>query len=165
MDAVSAGKVHLSTVLKFEEKAHIRAEKHEHLRGRNNTTSCRSPTRDSDTKSIKNELKEKRQREFLRRRSVSPEMCGSKSAERRSTRRASPRIFKMKSYTSETVNTNIQNSPTANGHLAIISETSDAPSTSKWVNDSKYTFSSHCSSQIPTILCSLFLRLHYGQRL
>lgn len=134
MDAVSAGKVHLSTVLKFEEKAHIRAEKHEHLRGRNNTTSCRSPTRDSDTKSIKNELKEKRQREFLRRRSVSPEMCGSKSAERRSTRRASPRIFKMKSYTSETVNTNIQNSPTANGHLAIISETSDAPSTSKWAS-------------------------------
>uniref|UniRef100_A0A1A8LCJ2 TRAF3 interacting protein 3 n=1 Tax=Nothobranchius pienaari TaxID=704102 RepID=A0A1A8LCJ2_9TELE len=58
----------------FDQKADYRAEKREHLRGRNNVTLCRSPTRDDDTRQIKNQLKEKRQQEFLRRRSMSPEL-------------------------------------------------------------------------------------------
>uniref|UniRef100_A0A8C6WQG4 TRAF3 interacting protein 3 n=1 Tax=Neogobius melanostomus TaxID=47308 RepID=A0A8C6WQG4_9GOBI len=134
MDAVASGKVHLST-LNFEEKSLIRAEQHEHRRGRNNTTSCRSPTREIDTKLIKNELKEKRQLEFLKRRSVSPEMCGSKSGERQAKRRASPRIFTMRRYTSESVDTNAS-SPATNGRPVIISERSlsESPSSSKWTS-------------------------------
>uniref|UniRef100_A0A3B4A4D5 Uncharacterized protein n=1 Tax=Periophthalmus magnuspinnatus TaxID=409849 RepID=A0A3B4A4D5_9GOBI len=132
MDAVAAGKVHLST-LNFEEKSLIRAEQHELLRGKNNTTSCRSPTREFDTKSIKNELKEKRQLEFLKRRSLSPEMCGSKSTERRTQRRSSPRIFKLRRYTSESEN--IEQS-TANGCAALTLQRSlsESPTSSKWVN-------------------------------
>ncbi|KAJ0064170.1 hypothetical protein NL108_001480 [Boleophthalmus pectinirostris] len=132
MDTVTAGKVHLST-LNFEEKSLIRAEQHELLRGKNNTTSCRSPTREFDTKSIKNELKEKRQLEFLKRRSVSPEMCGSRLAERQSKRRASPRIFKMRRSSSEYIE---QSSPTVNGLPALILQRSlsETPSTSKWTS-------------------------------
>ncbi|XP_033825453.1 TRAF3-interacting JNK-activating modulator [Periophthalmus magnuspinnatus] len=130
MDAVAAGKVHLST-LNFEEKSLIRAEQHELLRGKNNTTSCRSPTREFDTKSIKNGLKEKRQLEFLKRRSLSPEMCGSKSTERRTQRRSSPRIFKLRRYTSESEN--IEQS-TANGCAALTLQRSlsESPTSSKW---------------------------------
>lgn len=134
MDTLAAGKVHLSA-LNFEEKSLIRAEQHEHRRGRNNTTSCRSPTREIDTKSIKNELKEKRQLEFLKRRSVSPEMCGSKSGERQSKKRASPRTFTTRRNTSETVNAN-ESSPAANGRPVTILERSlsESLSSSKWTS-------------------------------
>lgn len=60
----------------FDQKVEIRAERHEHLRGRKNVTFCRSPTRDSETVRIKMELKEKRHQDFLRRRPVSPEPPG-----------------------------------------------------------------------------------------
>lgn len=60
----------------FDQKVETRAEWHEQLRGRNNVTSCRSPTRESETLRIKTELKEKRHLDFLRRRSVSPEAPG-----------------------------------------------------------------------------------------
>lgn len=134
MDTLAAGKVHLPA-LNFEEKSLIRAEQHEHRRGRNNTTSCRSPTREIDTKSIKNELKEKRQLEFLKRRSVSPEMCGSKSGERQSKKRASPRTFTTRRSTSETVNTN-ETSPAANGRPVMILERSlsESLSSGKWTS-------------------------------
>lgn len=62
----------------FDRKADYRAERREYLRGRNNVTSCRSPTRELNTRQIKKELKQKRQWEFLRRRSVSPEPRSSK---------------------------------------------------------------------------------------
>lgn len=127
MDAVAFGKAHLN----FEEKSLIRAEQHEHRRARKNTTSCRSPTREIDTKSIKNELKEKRQLEFLKRRSMSPEMCGAKTAQRQ--KRTSPRIFNMRRFTSETVDTN-QSNLAANGQPILERSFSDSPSSSKWTS-------------------------------
>ncbi|KAE8293370.1 putative G-protein coupled receptor 61 Biogenic amine receptor-like G-protein coupled receptor [Larimichthys crocea] len=69
MDALAVSGLQLSPVKDFDQIVEIRAEKHAHLRGRNNVTSCRSPTREN-TKLIKNELKEKRHQEFLRRRSL-----------------------------------------------------------------------------------------------
>nr|XP_023994580.1 uncharacterized protein LOC112071360 [Salvelinus alpinus] len=60
-------------VKEYDQKSEQRAEKHEGLRGRNNITSCRSPTRELDTRWIKKELRRKRQQEFDIRRSVSPE--------------------------------------------------------------------------------------------
>ncbi|CAK6951319.1 TRAF3-interacting JNK-activating modulator [Scomber scombrus] len=141
MDALAVSGFQLSPVKGFDQKVEIRAEKHEHLRGRNNVTSCRSPTREFDTKLIKNELKEKRHLEFLRRRSVSPDLCGVKSTNC-SSKRKTPKTFAMKKYTSvrksETLYTNIQNTPTANGHPVMIltpnSSVSDGPSTSKWAS-------------------------------
>ncbi|TKS77494.1 TRAF3-interacting JNK-activating modulator [Collichthys lucidus] len=70
MDALAVSGLQLSPVKDFDQIVEIRAEKHAHLRGRNNVTSCRSPTREFNTKLMKNELKEKRHQEFLRRRSV-----------------------------------------------------------------------------------------------
>ncbi|XP_020560245.2 TRAF3-interacting JNK-activating modulator isoform X1 [Oryzias latipes] len=80
MDALTISGTHLSPEREFDRKVEIRAENHERLRGRNNVTLCRSPTRDFDSGQIKNELKEKRHQEFLRRRSVSPEPNRSKCA-------------------------------------------------------------------------------------
>ncbi|KAL6119781.1 traf3ip3 [Pungitius sinensis] len=59
MDALTVRGIQLPPVRPFERIVDIRAEKREHLRGRNNVTSCRSPTREVDTRRIKNELKEK----------------------------------------------------------------------------------------------------------
>uniref|UniRef100_A0A3P9IUC5 TRAF3 interacting protein 3 n=2 Tax=Oryzias latipes TaxID=8090 RepID=A0A3P9IUC5_ORYLA len=80
MDALTISGTHLFPEREFDRKVEIRAENHERLRGRNNVTLCRSPTRDFDSGLIKNELKEKRHQEFLRRRSVSPEPNRSKCA-------------------------------------------------------------------------------------
>lgn len=74
MEAPALGWVKLSPVNGFEQLAELRAQRHERLRGRNNATSCRSPMRDIDTKLIKDELKKKRHWEFLKRRSLSPEI-------------------------------------------------------------------------------------------
>ncbi|KAK2841125.1 hypothetical protein Q7C36_012704 [Tachysurus vachellii] len=52
----------------YEIKLEQRAVKHRNLGGRNNVTTCRSPTRDVDTKWVKNELHRKRQDEFSKRR-------------------------------------------------------------------------------------------------
>nr|XP_046220144.1 proteoglycan 4-like [Oncorhynchus gorbuscha] len=60
-------------VKEYDQKSEQRSEKHKGLRGRNNVTSCRSPTRELDTRWIKKELRRKRQQEFNIRRSVSPE--------------------------------------------------------------------------------------------
>ncbi|XP_040915810.1 TRAF3-interacting JNK-activating modulator [Toxotes jaculatrix] len=122
----------------FDQIVEVRAEKREHLRGRNNVTSCRSPTREFDTKHIKNELKEKRHLEFLRRRSVSPELCGLKSTRTK----PSPKTFSLKYHSSssklKTLPTNIQTSPTSNGHTKIIltpnRSITDGPVTSTWAS-------------------------------
>ena len=63
-----------SPIKEFDQKEEKRAEKYQHLRGRNNTTSCRSPPRDVDTRLIKHMLQHKRHLEFQRRRSGSPEL-------------------------------------------------------------------------------------------
>ncbi|KAK3566356.1 hypothetical protein QTP86_032324 [Hemibagrus guttatus] len=52
----------------YDIKLEQRAVKHRNLGDRNNVTTCRSPTRDVDTKWIKNELHRKRQDEFSKRR-------------------------------------------------------------------------------------------------
>ncbi|KAA8591156.1 hypothetical protein FQN60_002099, partial [Etheostoma spectabile] len=132
MDALAITGIQLSQVKHFDQIVDIRAEKREHLRGRNNVTSCRSPTREFDTRLIKNKLKEKRHLEFLRRRSVSPEPG-----------KLSPKTFSMKHHSaiskSEALHTNIQNTPTTNGrHPMMIltpnSSISDGSSTSNWAS-------------------------------
>lgn len=141
MDALTVSGIQLSPVRHFERMVDIRAEKREHLRGRNNVTSCRSPTREVDTRRIKNELKEKRQREFLRRRSVSPEACASNTTNYYSGQKRSPNTFSMKQYSSisksETLHTNVQYTPTADGKRTMFltpnSSVSGGQSTSNWV--------------------------------
>ncbi|KAM8754316.1 uncharacterized protein traf3ip3 [Acanthopagrus schlegelii] len=141
MAALAASGIHLYPVNDFDQIVAIRAERHENLRGRNNVTSCRSPTRGLNTRLIKDELKKKRQHEFLKRRSVSPEQSGSKSTNRFSKTKLST-LFSMahRSSTSEseTFYTNIQNTPTANGHPVMIltphSSVTDGPSTSNWAS-------------------------------
>uniref|UniRef100_UPI0037E7D683 TRAF3-interacting JNK-activating modulator n=1 Tax=Semicossyphus pulcher TaxID=241346 RepID=UPI0037E7D683 len=136
MDALVVTGVHLSPIKDFDRIVDFRAEKREHLRGRNNVTSCRSPTRDQESRLIKNELKEKRQREFLRRRSMSPELSSNHS----SKRKPSPKTLSMEYYSSvsksETLHTNVQNIPNSNGRPLMIltpnSSIADDPSTSKW---------------------------------
>ncbi|XP_061700622.1 TRAF3-interacting JNK-activating modulator isoform X2 [Syngnathoides biaculeatus] len=54
----------------FDRKVEIRAEKHEQLRRRTNATSCRIPAREWDTALLMQTLKNRRQVEFLRRRSL-----------------------------------------------------------------------------------------------
>ncbi|XP_068588909.1 TRAF3-interacting JNK-activating modulator isoform X2 [Cebidichthys violaceus] len=143
MDALTVKCIQLSPVKHFEQIVDIRAEKREQLRGRNNVTSCRSPTREFDTRLIKNELKEKRQLEFLRRRSVSPEPCGLNTTNYYSRRKPSPKTFLMKQYSpiskSETLHTNVQNTPTDNGRhtmkiLTPNSNVTECPSTSNWAS-------------------------------
>lgn len=141
MAALAASGIQLYPVNDFDQIVAIRAERHEDLRGRNNVTSCRSPTRGLNTRLIKDELKKKRQQEFLKRRSVSPERSGSKSTNRFfKTKLSTP--FSMTHHSSisksETFYTNIQNTLTANGHPVMIltphSSVTDGPSTSNWVN-------------------------------
>ncbi|XP_076859941.1 TRAF3-interacting JNK-activating modulator [Brachyhypopomus gauderio] len=52
----------------YDLKREQRAVKHRKLGDRNNVTTCRSPTRDLDTRRIKGELHRKRQEEFSKRR-------------------------------------------------------------------------------------------------
>ncbi|XP_070696184.1 TRAF3-interacting JNK-activating modulator [Pempheris klunzingeri] len=131
MDALAVSGVQLSLEKDFDRIVELRAAKREHLRGRNNITSCRSPTREFDTKLIKNELKEKRHLEFLRRRSVSPEPHPLRSTNRSSKTKASAKTFSMK-------HPNVLNTRTANGHPVMIittnNSTTDGPSTSKWAS-------------------------------
>lgn len=128
MDALTISGFQLSPEKHFDRILDIRAEKREYLRGRNNVTSCRSPPRDSTTWQIKKELKEKRQLEFLRRRSVSPVWREG------SSRRNSPsQIFSMKYYSSSSTNTE-----NAKGYPPMVltpnSSISSDPSTSTWAS-------------------------------
>lgn len=129
MDALAISGFQLSPEKHFDRILDIRAEKREYLRGRNNVTSCRSPPRDSTTWQIKKELKEKRQLEFLRRRSVSP-VCREGSSRRKSP----SQIFSMKYYSSSSTNTE-----NAKGYPPMVltpnSSISSDPSTSTWVKD------------------------------
>ncbi|CAG6021296.1 unnamed protein product [Menidia menidia] len=140
MDTLTFSGIRYFPEREFDRKVTIRAERHEHLRGRNNVTSCRSPTRDLDTRSIKDELKRKRHQEFLRRRSVSPEPSSSKRKERLSGRGSSSLTFSIKhpysSSKSEALHMRTQHSLSVNGRPAMIltreSNTSDYPTTSNW---------------------------------
>lgn len=126
MDALAVSGIKISSVKGFEELAEFRAQNHEHLRRRNNVTSCRSPTRGIDTRQIKDELKKKRHQEFLKRRSVSPEpRCPSHS----------PETFSPKLY-SKSSHTNIQNTLTGIRHPVMIvphSSVTDGPSSHRQV--------------------------------
>ncbi|KAM4562702.1 uncharacterized protein traf3ip3 [Odontesthes bonariensis] len=142
MDALTFSGIRYFPEREFDQKLTIRAERHEHLRGRNNVTSCRSPTRDLDTRSIKDELKKKRHQAFLKRRSVSPEPSSSKCENCSSKRRSSPLMFSIRhpssSSKSETLHINTQYSSSANGRPAMIltqeSRIADYPSTSNWAS-------------------------------
>ncbi|XP_054905932.1 TRAF3-interacting JNK-activating modulator [Poeciliopsis prolifica] len=123
----------------FDRKVDYRAERREYLRGRNNVTSCRSPTRELDTRQIKNQLKQKRQWEFLNRRSLSPEPQSSKciicSTDLSSLSESHLyRLYSSRSK-SEKLVTKTQTSSSADGHQEMIltpESTSDCPSTNKW---------------------------------
>ncbi|XP_016891331.1 TRAF3-interacting JNK-activating modulator [Cynoglossus semilaevis] len=112
----------------FDKTAVVRAEKRELLRRRNNVTLCRSQNRDFEGKLIKSELKEKRQLEYLKRRSVSPELCGVKlTRTKNSTKTMSVKPLSYHMYT------NVTTIP-ANGHKKVVSaegsSTADDPSSS-----------------------------------
>lgn len=142
MDILDFHGILLKPENEFDRLVEIRAQKREYLRGRNNVTSCRSPTRELDTRHIKNELKNKRQLEFLRRRSVSPEPCCPKSSRQRS-----PKTFSQHYRSSikfDTRHTNMQNTISANGRPAMmlnpnISGT-EVPTTSKRVKLASSSF-------------------------
>ncbi|KAM3872386.1 TRAF3-interacting JNK-activating modulator [Diretmus argenteus] len=133
MDPEEVGVAPLSPPRDFEQIVEKRAENREHLRGRNNVTSCRSPTREFDTKWIKNELQHKRHLEFLRRRSVSPDPRGPTPVRARrcpSKRKPSAKFRYHLTTESET-------NPPVNGRLLMkltpnYGMESDDPSTSKW---------------------------------
>lgn len=158
MDSSSSFQIKYFPEREFDQKVDCRAERREHLRGRNNVTSCRSPTRDVDTRRIKNELKEKRQLEFLRRRSVSPEPSRSKC--RNCSRRRNPALERFSDKNlgkSESLYTNIQYCPSADGHQEMIltteSRINESPGTSKWVNDALLLFRS-------LLLCQVNYSIH-----
>nr|XP_020470628.1 TRAF3-interacting JNK-activating modulator-like isoform X1 [Monopterus albus] len=142
MDALAVSGTQHSPLKYFDQIEAFRAEKREHLRGRNNVTSCRSPTREFDTKLIKNELKEKRHLEFLRRRSVSPELCGVKPMKHISKIKPSTKTLSVTHCSSrsksDTLHTNVQNAFTINRHPLMFSapnsSMTDGPSTSKWAS-------------------------------
>lgn len=111
----------------FDQKIEIRAERHEQLRGRNNVTLCRSPTRENETLRIKMELKEKRHLDFLRRRSVSPEPPGVSRCRNCSSR------FKFSQGRPRSSKAGFPDSSTSNGHLVTMSCASDGQRSDHWV--------------------------------
>lgn len=138
MDAVAVRGAQVPSAKPFDQIADIRAERHEHLRGRNNVTSCRSPARESEIVRIKNELKEKRHLEFQRRRSVSPEPTARGSKNTSSRTKSSSTTCSLGHYSStRNSKTNVQNRPINNGRAVIISApsvTTDGQSSNIWVN-------------------------------
>lgn len=125
MDVLAVSGLKLSPVKGYEQLAELRAQNHEHLRGRNNVTSCRSPTREIDTKLIKDELKKKRYQEFLKRRSVSLEPCRPSH----SPETASPKLC----------------SPTGREHSVMIvqqSSTMDGPNSHRQVTKKPHSLTS-----------------------
>ncbi|XP_076027331.1 uncharacterized protein traf3ip3 [Genypterus blacodes] len=143
MDALSLSGLQLSPVRHFEDIINIRAERHEHMRGRNNVTSCRSPTREMDSKLMKRELKERRHLEFLRRRTVSPERCDMNvkpvKVTNSSSRKNTFAVRQNSSSTkSETLLTNMLHTSVTNGHLGVRftpkSNMNDEANTNKWAS-------------------------------
>ncbi|XP_038161839.1 TRAF3-interacting JNK-activating modulator [Cyprinodon tularosa] len=126
----------------FDRMVDYRTERREYLRGRNNVTSCRSPTRHLDTSRVKKQLKEKRQREFLRRRSVSPEPrtagCIICSTDIDSFSESYLNRLYRSRRKCEKLATKTQRFSSADGHPEMIltpeSRRSDYPSTSKWAS-------------------------------
>lgn len=114
----------------FDLKVEIRAERHEQLRGRNNVTLCRSPTRENETLRIKMELKEKRHLDFLRRRSVSPEPPGVSRCRNCSSR------FKFSQRRPRSSKAGFPDSSASNGHPGTTSTqsyASDGQRSDRWV--------------------------------
>ncbi|MEQ2233990.1 hypothetical protein ILYODFUR_027358 [Ilyodon furcidens] len=140
MDLLDFSRIRHFQEREFDRKVDYRAEKREYLRGRNNVTSCRSPTRELDTRQIKKQLKEKRQLEFLRRRSVSPEPRSSGCIICSTDVDYLSELHQHRHYRSrsksEKLVTKTQRFPSADGHEEMIltpdSRISDYPSTSKW---------------------------------
>lgn len=159
MDSLSIVRTKYFPEREFDQKANYRAEKREHLRGRNNVTSCRSPTRDVDTRQIKNELKEKRHLEFLRRRSVSPEPSGSKCKNCSQRRNPALERFSEKYLKSESLYTITQRAHSADEHQGMILTTenriTEHPGTSKWVNNASTQTASAFSVIIAFFIVSL----------
>ncbi|XP_032428680.1 TRAF3-interacting JNK-activating modulator [Xiphophorus hellerii] len=121
----------------FDRKVDYRAERREYLRGRNNVTLCRSPTRELDTRQIKKQLKQKRQWEFLNRRSLSPEPQSSKciicSTDLYSLSESHLyRLYRSRSK-SEKLVTKTQSDADGRQEMILTPESrSDCPSTNKW---------------------------------
>ncbi|KAK0146764.1 TRAF3-interacting JNK-activating modulator [Merluccius polli] len=134
-----------SPVKDFDQIVEKRAEKYQHLRGRNNMTSCRSPMRVLDTKLMKDMLQHKRHLEFERRRSRSPELYPERTVKsiNCSTRRyqlAKTGCVKHQSQVpvAETVDEQNQTTSTSKGGPTVVlisnSIGSDDPSPSKWAS-------------------------------
>ncbi|XP_068180840.1 TRAF3-interacting JNK-activating modulator [Antennarius striatus] len=138
MDVLTVCGIQLSPVKNFDQLLEIRAQRHEYLRRRNNVTSCRSPTRYFNSLLIKRELKKKRHLEFLRRRSVSPDLSSlsvnysSKSNPSTNTLSLINNGFLVRS---ENLHAITQNTTTANGRPVMSltpNRITDGPSTSTW---------------------------------
>lgn len=158
----------------FDQKIEIRAVRHEQLRGRNNVTSCRSPTRENEMLRIKMELKEKRHLDFLRRRSVSPEPPGVSRCRNCSSR------YKFSLRRPRSSKAGFPDSCTSKGHLVTMSTqnyASDGQRSDRWVKlhllSLETDFASRCTQStccpVTTNSCTCFFppdfcRLHGGQK-
>lgn len=156
----------------FDRKVDYRAERREYLRGRNNVTSCRSPTRELDTRQIKKQLKQKRQWEFLNRRSLSPEPQSSKciicSTDLSSLSESHLYRLNRSRSKSEKLVTKTQSFSSADGHQEMIltpESRSDCPSTNKWVNVSSGCFSLLCSFRLNVNIYALLSSILFPQAL
>ncbi|KAM9785635.1 TRAF3-interacting JNK-activating modulator [Neosynchiropus ocellatus] len=108
----------------FDRTVAYRAEKREKLRGRNNVTSCRSPPREC-TRLIKTELRKKRQQDFLKRRSFSPE---------RQSLRGGNQVFVVVRHSSRSNSETSQMESSPPDHGTATEVRSSSPSTSKWAS-------------------------------
>lgn len=155
MDTLVPSQIKATPVRGFEQLAELRAQRHEILRWRHNVTSCRSPTREIDTKLIKDEMKKKRHQEFLKRRSMNLEPCGP-GAE----------TFCPK-FDSKLPHANIQNGPA--GHVVMIAAQSSAtrgPGSHRQVTNITRTPPLSCSNayiRFVTLFLSDQVRLEKGQ--
>ncbi|XP_062315900.1 TRAF3-interacting JNK-activating modulator isoform X3 [Osmerus eperlanus] len=122
-----------SPMKEYDHMLEERAEKHESLRGRNNQTSCRSPTRGIDTKWMKAEMQRKRQLEFDRRRTVSPDLTCPESGKKS---KGQSSIKKGKSTMSQTLQGKVCKISTSNGCPITVSTserlTNEDASTNEW---------------------------------
>ncbi|KAJ3585843.1 hypothetical protein NHX12_012251 [Muraenolepis orangiensis] len=135
MDALDIRVTPTSPIKDFDQIVEKRAEKYQHLRGRNNTTCCRSPTRDLDTKLIKDKLQHKRHLEFQRRRSGSPHWYPEKTLKHQPAKTGHGK-HQSQVPGDETVDEQNQTASTSKGGptVALLSNSigRDDPSPSKW---------------------------------
>lgn len=134
-----------SSIKDFDQIVGKRAEKYQNLRGRNNTTSCRSPVRDLNTKLIKDMLQHKRHLEFQRRRSGSPPLYPDRTEK---SSYCSPKRHQMaktahvkhqnQAPMAKTVDEQNESTSTSQGDPTVVlmskSIESDDSSPSKWVS-------------------------------